>query len=108
MTKQERRLWYEVLSRYPVRFTKQKVIDEYIVDFYCNEAKLIVELDGSQHYAEEGILKDEVRDKRLKDLGFIILRISNYDVNTNLDGVSRYIHDTVCEILGRKIDDDEF
>ena len=57
-TKEERHLWYDFLKRYPVRFLRQKVIDNYIVDFYCHNARLIIELDGSQHYEEKGLLKD--------------------------------------------------
>ncbi|HQH64026.1 MAG TPA: DUF559 domain-containing protein, partial [Clostridiales bacterium] len=59
MTKEERHLWYDYLRQYPVRFVRQKVIDSYIVDFYCHDARLIVELDGSQHYIDEGIENDE-------------------------------------------------
>ena len=58
MTKEERHLWYDYLRSYPVRFLRQRVIGKYIVDFYCAEAKLIVELDGSQHYESENIEKD--------------------------------------------------
>ena len=50
MTKEERHLWYDFLRKYPVRFLRQKVIDNYIVDFYCHDARIIIELDGSQHY----------------------------------------------------------
>ena len=61
MTKEERRLWYDFLRTYPVRFLRQKVIDNYIVDFYCHQARIIIELDGSQHYDEVGITKDKIR-----------------------------------------------
>ena len=60
MTKEERHLWYDFLRSYPVRFLRQKVIDNYVVDFYCHDARLIIELDGSQHYSENGLLKDEI------------------------------------------------
>ncbi len=53
MTKEERHLWYDFLRTYPVRFLRQKVIDNYVVDFYCNEARLVIELDGSQHYGKK-------------------------------------------------------
>lgn len=61
MTKEERHLWYDFLRAYPVRFLRQKVIDNYIVDFYCSKARLIVELDGSQHYEAGAVKKDEIR-----------------------------------------------
>ena len=56
MTAEERHLWYDFLKSYPVRFLRQKVIDNYIVDFYCHSARLIIELDGSQHYEEKGMV----------------------------------------------------
>ena len=61
MTKEERHLWYDFLLSYPIRFLRQKVIDNYIVDFYCHEPRLIIELDGSQHYEEKGLLKDNIK-----------------------------------------------
>ena len=65
MTKEERHLWYDFLRDYPVRFLRQKVIDNYIVDFYCSKARLIIELDGSQHYESQIILvKDRIRTEK--------------------------------------------
>jgi very-short-patch-repair endonuclease len=61
LTKEERHLWYDFLKDYPVQFNRQKVIGNYIVDFYCFQAKLIVELDGSQHFEEEALIYDEQR-----------------------------------------------
>lgn len=87
MTKEERHLWYDFLKELPVNFNRQKVIGKYIVDFYCAEAKLIIEIDGSQHYFEEGKRADEKRDAFLNSLGLVVLRYSNLDVNTNFDGV---------------------
>lgn len=66
MTKEERHLWYDFLRSYPVRFLRQKVIDNYIADFYCHEARLIIELDGSQHYEDKGLLKDKIRTGKSK------------------------------------------
>ena len=66
MTKEEKHLWYDFLKTYPVRFLRQKVIDDYIADFYCHKARLIIELDGSQHYTAYGLLKDRIRTKNLK------------------------------------------
>ncbi len=89
MTDAERRLWSKIRRKQlkENQFYRQKNIGDYIVDFYCPAAKLIVEIDGGQHYAEENIVKDEARDKFLSDLGFRVLRISNSDVLKNMEGV---------------------
>ena len=91
MTKEERHLWYDFLRFYPVRFLRQKVIDNYIVDFYCHAAKLIIELDGSQHYEENGLLKDKIRTGRLESRDLTVIRIPNTEVNRNFRGVCEYI-----------------
>ena len=87
MTKEERRLWYDFLRTYPVRFLRQKVIDRYIVDFYCHQARLIIELDGSQHYEETGLLKDRVRTERIESRKLLVVRIPNNEVMNNFCGV---------------------
>ncbi len=87
MTKEEKRIWYDFLKRLPITIHKQKVIGEYVVDFYCASAKVVIEIDGSQHYEDEGKLKDIERDKYLNEMGIKTLRYSNYEVNTNFDGV---------------------
>ena len=92
MTKEERHLWYDFLRTYPIRFLRQKVIDNYIVDFYCNDARLIIELDGSQHYCENGLLKDKNRTERLEERNLMVVRIPNNEVNKNFIGVCEYIH----------------
>ena len=66
MTKEERHLWYDFLKNYPVRFLRQKIIGNYIVDFYCSKANLVIELDGSQHYEESGIVSDLKRTEFLE------------------------------------------
>ena len=81
MTKEERKLWYCFLKTYPIRFHRQYVIDNYIVDFYCHRAKLVIELDGSQHYDPEGQLADNQRTHVLKACGLTVLRFSNADIN---------------------------
>ena len=91
MTAQEKKLWYDFLRTYPIRFQRQKSIDKYIVDFYCAKAKLVIELDGSQHYEEQGENNDRVRTNRLNELGLRVERISNADVNKNFQGVCEYI-----------------
>lgn len=87
MTKEERHLWYDFLRQLPVTFNRQKVIGPYIADFYCGSAKLVIELDGSQHYEENGIASDAERDNYLASLGLRVLRYSNADVNHNFNGV---------------------
>ena len=72
-TSQENRLWYDFLSKYEIRFQRQKAIDNFIADFYCHKAKLIIEIDGSQHYMPGGILYDEERSKLLKKHNFSFL-----------------------------------
>ena len=87
MTKEERRLWYGFLKQLPVTVNRQKVIGHFIVDFYCASAKLAIELDGSQHYEDEGASADRERDLALKRLGISVVRYSNDDINRNFDGV---------------------
>ena len=97
MTPHERKLWYMFLRKYPVKFYKQKIIERYIVDFYCAPAKLVIELDGSQHYEEAGIESDKMRDERLNELGFKVLRFSNREVDREFDAVCDLIDRTVKE-----------
>ncbi len=99
MTKEERHLWYDFLKSYPVRFLRQKVIDNYIVDFYCHSARLIIELDGSQHYEEKGLLKDKIRTERIELRNLVVIRIPNNEVNRNFEGVCQYIDIAVKESL---------
>ncbi|MCR5808143.1 MAG: endonuclease domain-containing protein [Clostridiales bacterium] len=102
MTRQERRLWYEYLCRHPARFRRQKAIGNYIVDFYSFSAKLVVEIDGSQHYAPDSAQRDRERDAYLNERGLYVLRISNYDVDTNFEGVCLWIDKFASERLARK------
>ena len=87
MTKEERHLWYDFLKTLPMMVHRQKVIGNYIVDFYIAEAKLVIELDGSQHFEAEGQQTDAVRDEYLRSLGLTVLRYANSDVNRNFNGV---------------------
>lgn len=91
MTKEEKRLWYDFLKDYPIRFLRQKVIDTYIADFYCHKARLIIELDGSQHYEENAVIKDKIRTQRIEKRDLTVIRIPNIEVNKNFDGVCLYI-----------------
>ena len=80
-TKQEKRLWYDFLSKYPVRFQRQKAIDKFIADFYCHKAKLVIELDGSQHYTPDGKEHDEFRTEILEDYDLSVIRFTNKQTN---------------------------
>jgi len=81
MTKEERHLWYDFLKLQPFHTHRQKVFGYYIVDFYIASAKIVIELDGSQHYAQENRRKDQERDIFLQSLDLLVLRYSNADVN---------------------------
>ena len=87
MTKEKRHLWYDFLKTLPITVNRQKVIGNYIVDFYIATAKLVVELDGSQHYEEKGVENDAKRDDFLNGLGIKVLRYSNLDVNQRFESV---------------------
>ena len=91
MTKEERHLWYDFLKGLPVMVHRQKVIGNYIVDFYIAEARLVIELDGSQHYEEKGKQADAQRDAYLRSRGLTVLRYSNADVNLRFGAVCQDI-----------------
>ena len=95
MTKEERHLWYDFLKGLPVMVHRQKVIGNYIVDFYIAGAKIVIELDGSQHYELEGKQADQLRDAYLSSVGMIVLRYSNADVNQRFQ--------SVCEDIWSKL-----
>ena len=99
MTKEERRLWYVFLRSYPIRFYRQKVLGKYVVDFYSAEAKLIIELDGSQHYEETSAENDKERTSFLEGYGLRVIRIPNNEVNRNFCGVCEYIDELVKQSL---------
>ena len=91
MTKQEKHLWYDFLSGYKYKFVKQKVIGNYIVDFYCHEAKIVIELDGSQHYSENGLEYDRFRTKDIEELGIKVIRFYNKEIDNNFEEVCKFI-----------------
>jgi len=95
MTPWERKLWYEFLRGYPIRFQRQKAIGNYIVDFYCAKAGLVVELDGGGHYTPEQAEKDMLRTKELEAMRLTVIRICNLDIDRNFGGVCEYIDLTV-------------
>ena len=96
-TKQENHLWYDYLKNYPIRFKRQKPISSFITDFYCHAARLVVELDGSQHYDEQGLIYDKERAAVLEQYGVKVLRFSNLDVERNFQGVCTAIDLAVKE-----------
>ena len=99
MTPWERKLWHEFLRNYPIRFQRQKAIGNYIVDFYCAKARLVIELDGSGHYTSEQIKKDTIRTKELESMNLTVLRICNLDVDRNFNGVCEYIDSAIKNSL---------
>ena len=105
MTKEERHLWYDYLRTCPVRFSRQKVLGKYIVDFYSAEAKLIIEVDGSQHYEDDNAEKDAERTAFLEGYGLTIIRIPNNEVSRNFRGVCEYIDVAVRQSLSQKSGD---
>lgn len=92
MTKEERHLWYDYLRNYPYRFRRQEIIGGFIADFYCDKAKLIVELDGSQHYEQSSQKSDFLRTAYFESLNIKVIRFSNLDVLNSFEGVCQAIH----------------
>ncbi len=91
MTPWEQKLWYQFLRKFPVRFQRQKAIGDYIVDFYCAKARLVIELDGGGHYTTEQIKKDEIKTKELEGMNLTVLRVCNLDIDRNFFGVCEQI-----------------
>ncbi len=103
MTCQEKHLWYDFLRSYPIKIYKQRIIGNYIADFYCASAKLIIELDGSQHFTEDGIKSDQVRDKFMNDLGLTVIRFTNRDIDKNFRNVCNQIDSIIKEIINDQL-----
>ncbi len=95
MTPEERHLWYDFLRTYPVKIYRQRVIERYIVDFYCSPAKLVIEIDGSQHFTVDGMAYDAIRSDLLIHRELDVIRFSNLDINRSFD--------SVCEAIDLKI-----
>ena len=91
MTREEKILWGYYLRKYPIRFHRQYAIGRYIADFYCRKAKLVIELDGSQHFMKDGAAHDYRRTAFMKQFGILVLRFMNNEILTNLSGVCEYI-----------------
>ena len=97
MTRQEKHLWYDFLRHYPIKIYKQRIIDNYIADFYCHQARLVIELDGSQHYTPDGKSYDQERTAVLNEYGLLVLRFTNIDVDDHFEGVCYLIDKTIKE-----------
>lgn len=95
MTPWERKLWYEFLRHYPLRFQRQKPLGEYIADFYCAKAQMVVELDGGGHYEDSQKERDERRTADLKQMSLTVIRFCNRDIEENFEGV--------CETIDRVV-----
>ena len=95
MTPHERKLWYLFLRKYPVKIYKQRIIGRFIVDFYCASAKLVIEVDGSQHYEPKGMTYDAERSAFLSFLDLEVLRFSNRDIDREFHGVCEQIDITI-------------
>ena len=102
MTAQERRLWYGFLRDYPIRVLRQKVIEHYIVDFYCAKAQLVIEIDGGQHFSEDGQRDDAERTVALQTYGLEVIRFTNSELNNNFDGVCQRIDEIISQKLGTR------
>ena len=98
MTKEERHLWYDFLKAFPCRVKRQKPIGPYIADFYIPACRLIIELDGSEHFEEEHAKKDAERDTFLRSLGLEVVRYTNADI--------RILFEDVCQDIWKKLPED--
>ncbi len=96
MTPWERKLWYLFLRDYPLRFQRQKALGHYIADFYCAKAALVIELDGSGHYKSGQVSKDMARTNSLEEMGLLVLRFSNLDIDRSFKAVCQQI-DSLCQ-----------
>lgn len=97
MTEQEKKLWYCFLKQYPIKFVKQRPIDVYIVDFYCSKARLVIEVDGNQHFTDDGIAYDENRTYVLCQHNIKVIRFTNSDIDNNFRSVCEMIDKITLE-----------
>ena len=102
MTKEEKRLWFDFLRSYPVKFSRQKVLGKYIADFYSAKAKLVIELDGSEHYTEESERYDQERTYFLEGFDLKVIRFSNLEIQRNFNNVCEYIDTIIKQSLSQQ------
>ncbi len=95
MTKEERHLWYDFLRYCSPRFRRQEIIGNYIADFYCDKARLVIELDGSQHMNPADLAYDAKRTAYFQSQNIAVVRYSNKDITQNFDGVCHHILDVL-------------
>ncbi|MGN1060705.1 MAG: endonuclease domain-containing protein [Candidatus Coproplasma sp.] len=91
-TDEEKKLWYGFLCDLPIQFHRQCIINSYVVDFCCPTKKIVIEIDGSQHYEKEIETKDKIRDYNLGELGYLVLHYSNFQINKEFDSVCNDIY----------------
>ena len=101
-TPQENHLWYDFLRSYTPRFQRQKTIGQFIADFYCEKARLVIELDGSRHFTPEGHTYDEARTAAIETIGVEVLRFTNRDIDSSFRAVCTQIDAAVHERLNQK------
>ena len=99
MTRQEKRLWYDFLRTYPIKIYKQRIINNFIADFYCHKAHLVIEIDGSQHYTPSGKAHDKARSEALERYGLSVIRFSNSEIDERFEGVCRILDKAIQERL---------
>ena len=91
LTPQERHQWYDFLQHYPVKVYKQRIIDSFIADFYCASARLVIEIDGSQHFTPDGLRRDAARTEIIERYNLLVVRYTNHEVDTQFDAVCNHI-----------------
>ncbi|MBQ7822514.1 MAG: DUF559 domain-containing protein [Clostridia bacterium] len=102
MTPQEKHLWYDFLQKYPVKIYKQRIIDNFIADFYCCKARLVIEIDGAHHYTAEGKTHDRLRTEAIERYGLYVLRFSDSDVDYRFDQVCEKINNVIQTRINEK------
>lgn len=95
MTPQEKKLWYEFLRKQSPRFLRQKPLGKFVADFYCSACKLVIEVDGSQHYEKDQMLSDAERTAYLSSMGITVLRFSNFSVDHEFQSVCQAVINAV-------------
>lgn len=100
-TQQENRLYYQFLRKFSLRIHRQKVIGNYIVDFYCHRARLVIEIDGGQHYWNENVGRDDLRTKGLESRGLLVLRFTNWEVDHQFAQVC----ERITEVVTQRVDE---
>ena len=98
-TPQENHLWYDFLCNYEIRFQRQKAIDNFIADFYCHKAKLVIEIDGMQHYTDKSLAYDEFRTEILEGYDLTVIRFTNRQIDTKFEGVCSFIDNVVKNLI---------